>query len=148
MSVHIVIPDERAAQLRMIADKRKLPSVADAVGFLINHAFDTGLVARTLPGVVVTRMGTNVQIDFGDFTKSYPRELARAAATGIRYLAKPRSTEMEKALAGLVEEFAGFEHVGISRRGTSIKFTDGAKSRALSPSVALDLAALIDAEAQ
>lgn len=140
MSKHIVVPDEREAQLRAIADAHNV-TVADAVGLLVGWAIEQGRVPAGIPGIEVRRDGSNVVIDFGAFTRTYELELAKAFAVALKWYSRPKTT----AFSEILEAFSGAEVVGISRRGTAIKIAgDDGTERTLAPSIARELAEIIE----
>ncbi|MET3925982.1 hypothetical protein [Devosia sp. 2618] len=144
MSKHVVIPDEREAKLKQIADAHNV-SVSEAVGLLIGWAVEQGKVKAGIPGIEIRRDGDAVEIDFGAFKRTFTVELAKAFSTALRYFARPKDT----AFSHILEALSGADVVGLSRQGTSIKVVgDNGVKRTLAPSVARELAWLIDGAAK
>lgn len=145
LSVHIVVPDERAAQLRKIAEERHT-TVAEVVGLLLNHAYDTGLATRHLPGIEVRRAGKTITVDYGSFTRSFRVDLAETMANALRFFSEPKlPAGFRGTLRETAEALSGIhEHAGLSRRGTSVVIGSGDERRVLAPSVARDLANMIE----
>lgn len=140
MSVQIVIPDERHAQLKALADARRI-SLADAIGVLINIAIEQGEIADELPGFTFERTGDLVSIEAaGAFAKQMNRETARKMAQ-----------EARAVLDGGVAAFATLpEGLRLSRRGSGVKLTDIASGneKTMAPSVARDVVRLIEKAAE
>ncbi|KQN72406.1 hypothetical protein [Devosia sp. Leaf64] len=144
MPKHIVIPDEREAQLRKIMKDHNLPSVADAVALLIGWAVEGGHVAPGVPGIEVSRKANLVTVDFGDFQRVMSVELAQAYAICLRWFASPKGENIGLAARHVSEMFSGAHVVGLSRRGPSVKVKgENGVERTLAFSVARDLAELI-----
>lgn len=140
MAKHIVLPDEREAQLRAIAAAHNV-TVAESVGLLVGWAIEQGKVEAGIPGIEIRRAGDTVEIDFGSFKRVYSPELSKAFAVALRWFAGPRKTHV----SDILEAFAGADIVGISRRGTSVKIVgDNGQERTLAPSIARELAGLIE----
>ncbi|MBB4053542.1 hypothetical protein GGR20_003204 [Devosia subaequoris] len=120
---------------------------------------------RAIPTIDVIRKGDNVEIDFGDFKRVFGHELAQAFATTLYLFATPKTPngyaafdrENADALNQLSQELRDFnlamsgaeQHVGVSRRGTSIKIVGegGRGERTLAPSIARELADIVRAVA-
>jgi hypothetical protein len=143
----IKLPSERVEQLRAISSARDMP-IADLIAEYVRDQQQKGVIPLAVPGVVVERSGCHVTVDFGHFTKRFKPELARAFAAALRWYATPKRRVMHKALSTLAEAVSGAAIVGISRRGTSIKISEGGAERTLAPSIAVDLAAVVEAAAR
>ena len=145
MSKHVVIPDEREAQLVAIAKAHNV-STADAVGLLVNWAVDSGKIARGIPGIEVRRTTDGVVVDFGAFSRELSVDLAKAYVTTLRWFATPKEAGVPFAVTSLAQALSGAHLVGISRRGTSVKIAgpDDTGERTLAPSIARDLADWIE----
>ncbi|UJW85769.1 hypothetical protein [Devosia sp. SL43] len=147
MPKHIVVPDEREAQLRQIAATHNV-SVADAVGLLFGWAVEQGRVPAAIPTIDVSRVGDTVVVDFGEFQRTMPLDLAKAFATSLRWFSTTKAKGIPAAVTELAQALSGSHLVGISRRGTSIKIAGGTgKERTLAPSIARELAGLIERSA-
>jgi hypothetical protein len=137
MQTHIAIPVERYEQLKLYATSRKI-SVADAVGVLINDAVAAGKIPNVVPGFRIERNGEVISIEaIGAFVRKLNREAATEYADRIHAMLKPMITPA--ADNPFVPTF------DVIRRGSGVKLIDpetGAE-RAVSPSVALDVARLI-----
>jgi hypothetical protein len=143
MPKHVVLPDEREAQLRAIAATHNV-TVAESVGLLVGWAIEQGKVEAGIPGIEIHRNGDTVEIDFGTFRRVYTVELARAFAVALRWFARPKGTQF----SDILEALSGAEVIGLSRRGTSIKIAgDEGDERTLAPSIARELADLIERSA-
>jgi len=136
MPTHIVIPDERAEQLRQFAASLGV-TVSEAVGILINDAIVAGKIPDTIPGLRVERIGDQIKVDFGAFAKSFNRDLARQYASQIRALIGP----MKESLRAQAADF------GVTRRGSGIKLTGQDGQKTVAPSVAEEIARLIEGAA-
>jgi hypothetical protein len=139
MSKHVVLPDEREAKLKELAQAHDV-SVAEAVGILIGWAIEAGKLQPGIPSIDVYRDAEQIVVDFSTFKREFEPDVAAAFATGLRHLSRPKTT------LGLdvIEAFSGLATVGLMRRGTSIKVLGPAgEERALAPSVARELADLI-----
>jgi hypothetical protein len=147
MSKHIVLPDERAAQLLEIAETHKV-SVAEAVGLLISWAIESGKVAPGIPGIDVSREDDLIIVDFGSFKRVMPIDLAKAFATCLRWFANTKGNGPQLAARDVSQLFSSASIVGLSKRGTSIKIAgDNGGERTLAFSVARELAIIIDSVA-
>lgn len=139
MSKHIVIPDERAVQLKRYADARGL-TLADAVGDLLNRAIEAGDLPDEIPGFEITRNGEKVDIDAGVWKASLGTDLAKAYAAQVREISdalRPRMADLGLPLDAI-------------RRGDGIRLTakDRDAIRTVSRSVARDIARLIEMAAK
>jgi len=144
MPTHIVIPDERAEQLRRFAEANNT-TLAGAVTLLIQDAIAAGKIADTVPGFTIERSGDTVKIEAaGAFAKEMNRETARAYAEQIRSAIRPLITPgagnplmPENPFRGLIE---------VARRGTGVKLRDPETKaeKTIAPSVAEDVARLVD----
>jgi hypothetical protein len=145
MSRHVVLPDEREAQLRAIAVAHNV-TVADAVGLLIKWAIDAGKVPAGIPGIEVQRTAEGIVLNFGDFERTLSLELAQAYATTLRWFATPKADGIPFAVTSLAQALSGAHLVGITRRGTSVKVAglNGEGERTLAPSIARELADIIE----
>ena len=144
MSKHVVLPDEREAQLRLIA-KQHAVSVAEVVGLLIGWAIEGGRVKPGIPTIDVRRTGDGVEVDLGQFSRTMSPEMARAYATTLRWFATPKGAGVSFAATSLAHALSGAHLVGISRRGTSVKLVgECGGERTLAPSVARELADWIE----
>ena len=142
MPIHIVIPDERAAQLRQFAASLNI-SVADAVGELIKDAVAAGKIPDALPGFTIEREGEQVVLDTGAWSTKLTRDLAKGYAEQIRAVARSVTTP------GKSNPFMPEFKLGVSRRGTGLKLTDGSGgTKTIAPSIAEDVARLIDKAAE
>ncbi|WP_108460232.1 hypothetical protein [Devosia naphthalenivorans] len=147
MPKHIVVPDEREAQLRQIAAKHNV-TVAEAVGLLIGWAIEQGKVPASIPTIDVRRVGNEVQVDFGEFQRVMSLDLAKAFATTLRWFSTTKVKGIPAAVTELAQALSGSHLVGISRRGTSIKIAgENGRERTLAPSIARELAVLIERSA-
>jgi hypothetical protein len=147
MPKHIVVPDEREAQLRQIAAKHNV-TVAEAVGLLIGWAIEQGKVPASIPTIDVRRVGNTVEVDFGEFQRVMPLDLAKAFATTLRWFSTTKAKGIPAAVTELAQALSGSHLVGISRRGTSIKIAgENGRERTLAPSIARELAVLIERSA-
>lgn len=144
MSKHVVLPDEREAQLRLIAGEHDI-SVADAVGLLVGWAIEGGKLKPGIPSIEVRRVGDEIVVDVGEFSRTMPLELARAYATTLRWFATPKGAGIPFAVTSLAQALSGAHLVGISRRGTSVKLAgEAGGERTLAPSIARELAGWIE----
>lgn len=144
MSKHVVLPDEREAQLRLLASANGI-TVADAVGLLIGWAIEQGRLPASIPTIDVRRVGATVEVDFGEFQRVMPLDLAKAFATTLRWFSTTKAKGIPAAVTELAQALSGSHLVGISRRGTSIKIAgDNGAERTLAPSIARELAAVIE----
>lgn len=140
----IQLPSERVEQLRALSRNRDMP-IADLIGEFVNDQIDKGHIDRAIPTIDVRRVGENVEIDYGTFKRSFAPDLARAYAINLRWFARPKNDALKATIDGV----SGSELVGLSRRGTSVKATgEDGSARALAPSIARELAALIEAAAE
>lgn len=147
MPKHIVVPDEREAQLRQIAAKHNV-TVAEAVGLLIGWAIEQGKVPASIPTIDVRRVGNTVEVDFGEFRRVMALDLAKAFATTLRWFSTTKADGIPAAVTELAQALSGSHLVGISRRGTSIKIAgENGRERTLAPSIARELAVLIERSA-
>jgi hypothetical protein len=141
MSVHIVLPDERHQQLLALARALKV-TVAEAVGVLVNDAIRHGKIPDAVPGFKIQRRENVISFEAsGAFVREFNREAATAYAARIKAMAGPRTTRRS------TNQF--LPAVDIVRRGSGLKLLDpqtGAE-KTLAPSVALDIARLIEAAA-
>ena len=143
MSVQILLPNERAEQLKRFANSQNVP-IAEAVGLLIDEAIQAGKLPDELPGFAFKRDGDHVTMDTGVWTRTLTRELARSYAAQIRAIAKPAIT--------LAVDNPFFPEMPVSalRRGAGVKLIDrdSAAARTVSPGVASDVARRIEQVAQ
>jgi|GEM_PF-1509642 hypothetical protein len=144
MPNHIVVPEERYAQLKALAESNSI-TVADAVGLLVAWAIEQGRVPAAIPTIYVRRVGATVEVDFGQFQRVMPLDLAKAFATALRWFSTTKAKGIPAAVTELAQALSGSHLVGISRRGTSIKIAgDNGHERTLAPSIARELAAVIE----
>lgn len=139
----IKLPSERVEQLRALSKVRNT-TIANLIAEYVNHEIEAGNLPDAVPGIAVRRRGARVHLDFGDFTKTLDLDLARAFATTLRWLATPKKTGMAGALTEAAQALSGAHLVGLSRHATSVKVTGEGGTRTLAPSVARDLARVID----
>jgi hypothetical protein len=141
---HIVIPDEREAQLRHIAKVHQV-STADAVGLLVNWAIEDGRIEPGLQTITVNRIGELVEVDFGSFKRTFEVPMAQGFASVIGLMADPKKSELIDGVKYLIQLDENAERFfQVKRRGTSIKVGgEHGEERTLAPSIARDLAALI-----
>jgi hypothetical protein len=139
----IKLPSERVEQLRQLSEARSM-SIADLIGEYVQQQIASGALADDIPGINVRRKGKSVELDFGDFKKTYSLPLAGAVVNSIRWLAKPRSPGMQSALADVAATVGGFDQIGLSKQGPAIRISEGSKSRTLAPAIANELADLIE----
>ncbi len=146
MPKHIVVADEREAQLRQIASDHNV-STADAVSLLIRWAIEAGKVAPGLPDYSVTRQGNLIVADMAGIVRTMSLEEAEAVAGAIQLIAEPkRSAFIEAAKALTLANPLVANELRVKRRGSSIKITgDEGFDKTLSHSVALDLVEMIRA---
>ena len=146
----IRVPRERMAQVDAIAKKRGL-SYADLIGFWIEREIAEGTISGDVPGVTVRREADQIVIEMGDITRSLSREVASAFAGDIRGVSD-LARRMAKSLGGLApngvakstaEALGGLE---VKKRGRGVKLIDSqtGAERTVSPSVAEDIARLIE----
>lgn len=136
MSVQIVIPDERHAQLQAFAEARAI-TLADAIGELLNLAIERGLIPDEVPGFKIEAQGDLVSIEAqGAFIKALNRDAARQMAQDARAL-------LDGGIAAFVTLPA---ELRLTRRGSGIKLRDTATGaeRTMAPSVARDVVRLIE----
>lgn len=147
MTKHLIVADERHAQISQIAETLKV-SITEALGLLIGWAVESGKIASPgIPGFAVTRKGNTVIADLGGITRTMSLEHAEAIAGAIRMMAGPeQSLLVEGAKALLLLNPVVTEELKVKRRGTSIKITgDDGQDKTLSFSIALEVADMIRA---
>lgn len=136
MSKHIVIPDERAEQLKTFAQAKGL-SLADAVGELLNRAIKAGDLPDEMPGFQVFVNGEEVTLDTGIWTETVPTETARGFSKALRELSDGVSTtNLDQSMSTL----------NVVRRGDGIRLVEAQSKafRTVSRSVARDISRQID----
>lgn len=161
----IKLPSERVEQLRLLSKSRGLP-IADLIAEYVQEQIKLDHLDPAIPTIDVRRVGGRVVIDFGEFKRIFDVEMAEAFAITLRLFATPKtpashprlSAENTDALNTFSQDLrdlnlalSGAEkHVGISRRGTSIKVSgeNGVGKRTLAPSIARELAAVVEAVAR
>jgi hypothetical protein len=147
MTKHLIVADERHAQISQIAETLKV-SITEALGLLIGWAVESGKIAPPgIPGFAVTRKGDTVIADLGGITRTMSLEHAEATAGAIRLMAGPeQSLLVEGAKALVLLNPVVTEELKVKRRGTSIKITgDDGQDKTLSFSIALEVADMIRA---
>jgi len=134
----IRVPHERMAQIKMIAEKRSM-SYAELIAYWIEREIEDGTIPREVPGVTVRREADQIIVEMGAISRSIRRDVAASFADNIRGVAG-LARETAEALGGLQ----------VRKRGRGIKITDieSGAELATSPSVARDIAALIDKAAE
>jgi len=143
MPTQILLPDERAEQLKRFADAEGL-TISDAVGALIRLAIEAGKIPDELPGFEVTRHGKSVKIDTGAWTRTLTRDLAKSYADQIRAVTRPILTP------GKGNPFMPIPDLSVTRRGVGVKLVDqkSGTEKTVAPGVAEDVARLIDRAAK
>ncbi len=143
MAVQILLPDERANQLRTFASSKGV-SLADAIALLINDAIAAGKIPNEVPGFTIERAGDAVLVDTGAWKRILPLDLAKTYADRIRAITRPILTP------GKDNPFLPVLGLDVTRRGVGIKLvdTEGKFERTVAPSVAEDVARLIDQAAK
>lgn len=137
MPTHIVVPDERAEQLRRFSQSLNI-SMADAIGVLINDAVAAGKIPADVPGFKVFRHGQEVTFEAdGAFVKHMNRDAAKDYADRLRAVARSIITPSA--------DNPFMPTPDILRRGTGVKLREPATGaeKTVAPSIADDLAALI-----
>ncbi len=149
MSVQVILPDERADQLRQLATSLNV-SMADAVGVLLNRAIADGLLPDEVPGVTVKRKGKTVHVDLGAFAQAMPVPAAKDLADRLLAFADPKQSQV----AALTERVRGLnadllDSLKIVRRGAAIKIVNPeGHEKTVSRSIAADIARAIGKAAQ
>lgn len=143
MPTQILLPDERAEQLKRLAESQGV-SIADAVGLLIRDAIEAGKIPDELPGFKVTRRGNSVKIDTGTWSRTLTRDLAKSYANQIRAVTRPVIT------SGRDNPFIPLTDLGVKRRGVGVKLVDqkSGTEKTVAPGIAEDIARLIDRAAK
>ncbi|MFD1942747.1 hypothetical protein [Paradevosia shaoguanensis] len=144
MATQIMIPDERAAQLRKIADDHGI-KVSDAVGLLISWAIDAGKIEDEIPGIIVMRDGEVINIKLGDWKKTLSLVDADAFAGELRRSIRAALTPAKDNLFMPVDLDAI-----VSAHGAGVRIVDRAsgEQKTLSKSIAGDVARMIDSAAK
>jgi hypothetical protein len=135
VSVHIVVPDERAEQLNALAEVYGRISIADTVGVLINREIAAGRLPDELPGFEIIRRGDEVSLKAtGVFQVTFPSEAAKLLAALLR-------DERPQWMSILDPDLM----LVITRRGSGLKIRAATSlaEKTLSLSVARDLGRLI-----
>lgn len=147
MPTHIGLPDEHAERIKSFAQSQNI-SMADAVGVLLQRAAERGDIPAGLPGYDILRSGDQVTLTIeGGYQRTFERALARAFATALTWFAQSKAKGgLPSAMADLAQTVSGAEqYVGIRRQGNAIKIFDlDGNERTLAPSVAAELALMID----
>lgn len=135
-----MIPDERAAQLRRIADEHGV-KISDAIGLLINWGIEAGKVKDDIPGIVITRNGEVIDVELGDdWKKTFSLDGASLFAQDLREI-------IQSALKpGKSNPFMPVDYAAIvSRHGPGVKIVDAEtqSQKTLSKSVAGDVARMV-----
>ncbi len=143
MPTQILLPDERAEQLKRFAESQGV-TIADAVGLLIRDAIEAGKIPDELPGFKVTRRGNSVKIETGAWSRTLTRDLAKSYADQIRAVTRPVLTP------GKGNPFMPIPDLGVTRRGVGVKLVDqkSGTEKTIAPGVADDVARLIDRAAK
>jgi len=131
----IKIPDERATQLKALADREAI-TVTDLLGRFINREIKVGRLPDETPGFRFKPIGRKVQIEIdGIKAPAIPHEDARSLADQLERIAI-------KGGAFLDADAPGSFQVGRVGNGVYLQFvSNGAKARrVLAPSVTLDVA--------
>lgn len=140
MATQIMIPNERAAQLRQIATDNGV-KIPDAIGLLIEWAVEAGKVKDEIPGIVITRNGKEIDVELGtDWRKTFSLDGASLFAEDLRKSIRAAITPSKTNLFSPVD----YEAI-VSRHGPGIKIVDGeTKSQTtLSKSIAGDVARMV-----
>ncbi|SHH03481.1 hypothetical protein SAMN02745157_0198 [Kaistia soli DSM 19436] len=134
MPTQMLLPDERALQIKALATARGITSI-DVIGHLINAAIERGELEDTLPGWLIAREGDEVVFAVGESeTTRYPLQVARVFAERIRAV---MSGELP-SLLDLDDDYL------ITRAGTGFKIGNSTASKPVAPSVAVDIARLLN----
>ncbi|MGV8832151.1 MAG: hypothetical protein ACOH2N_09265 [Devosia sp.] len=143
MSVQVLLPDERAEQLKRFAISQNVP-MAEAVGLLLNDAIVAGKIRDELPGFTIEKNGEHVTLDTGAWKHTLTRELARGYAAQIRAITRPAFTP------GPDNPFFPELQVSVIRRGVGVKLFDREAhlAKVVSPGVADDVARRLDRAAE
>lgn len=148
MPTHIVIADEHAAQIRQLAEKLGITR-AEAVGVLLKDAIAAGRIEDGVPGFEIVREGEAVTIEaVGKFVREMSRDQARQYSKAIRAAITPAADNplMPAVDASRLTRDLLEANLAVARRGGSVKLRDPATGaeKTLAPSVAADVARLID----
>lgn len=141
MSQMIKLPDERAEQLRTLSKNLGI-SIAECIGLFINEQIEKGNLEPDVPGfrIIKNDKGYKLKTDIADFRFARQKFLDDAAKA-IRAITKPGTDNP------LMPSPEGMK---LARRGTSIKIieTSSGKQITLAPSVANDVAGMLEREAK
>jgi hypothetical protein len=145
MAKQIMIPDERAAQLKQIAKDHGV-KVPDAIGLLIEWAVEAGKIKDEIPSIKIFRDGQEINVDLGDWKKSFSLFDAAAFASELRKLTQPTIEALKADIQTPPKELLA----SISRHGPGVKIVDtetGAQ-KTLAKSIAGDIARMVETAAK
>lgn len=134
----IKIPDERAAQLKALADKEGM-TVTDLIGRFINREIKAGRLPDETPGFRFNAKGQQVHVEI-EGVKAPPMSCnaARSLAKQLEYMASGKS----KHRVTLDMDVPSLPEVGRVGTGVYLEFhgTGARGRRVIAPGVALDIA--------
>jgi len=129
----IKIPDERAAQLKALADSEGV-TVTYLLGRFINREIKAGRLADETPGFRFKPKGQGIQVDIdGLKPQIISSDDARSLAKALENAASARGTFLDMDASGQPE-------VGRVGTGIYLKFSGARGRRVIAPSVAIDVA--------
>lgn len=143
MPTHISLPNERVEQLRMIA-KATNSTIAEVIAGYVRSDISRGTIPADIPGIKVSRTGTEVTVKAIGFEASFPMvecvtlaDLMKGSGSSISDPdRKRRWTEGSAALTGMK----------VKRAGNGMKLVNPITGREfpLNLDVAVDLAGQIE----
>lgn len=141
MPKNINLPTERVQQLEALGAKWNM-TVADVVGKMIHQQIANDELESDVPGFRIIKDGKTVCLKTDELNLRFSRkEYLADAAKSIRAILKPSK---DNPLMPLPDGFS------LARRGTSLKLidTEAGAEKTLAPSIALDLAEMLERAAK
>lgn len=140
-----MIPDERAAQLKQIATDHGV-KIPDAIGLLIQWAVESGKIEDKIPSIKIFRDGKEINVDLGDWKKSFSLFDAAAFASELRKLTEPTISAIKADMLTPPKDLL----TSISRHGPGVKIVDSetGAQKTVAKSIAGDIARMVETAAK
>lgn len=149
MPYMLKLPDERGAQLKMIAE-REGKTAGDVVSDMIREKLAVHALPADLPGVTVTRSDRVVRIEMPGFEGEVSASDAAKLADGLREAGAPLTPADRERKQRLLEGLGALSGIKVERMAQGVRLvspiTD--KKYSLTFGVAADLADQIDRTAK
>lgn len=149
MAYMLKLPDERGAQLKMIAE-REGKTVVDVVTDHINAKVAEGVIAADLPGVTIAKTADGLKIELPGFGGEVSASEAAKLADGLREAGAPLTPADRERKQRLLEGLGALTGIKVERMASGVRLVSPITGQKypLNFGVAADLANQIDRAAK